>query len=214
MAENSLQIILADDHEILRFGLRGLLEKEAGLEVVGEAANGQELLKLLAERPCRIVLLDLTMPELDGLNALDIMRERYPQTIPVVLTMHSEREFLRMALDRGAGGYILKSDDLSRIPRALKEIAAGKAYVSPELSGMLFEDLREARNSSTHLHLLTRREREVLKLIVAGKTNNQIGDELDISPRTVQTHRSSMMEKLDLKNVAELVKFAVANSLG
>ena len=201
-------LILADDHRVLRLGMRTLLTRTDEFQVVGEAGNGRELLELLEKHPCRLVILDLSMPEMDGLKALDIMRTRFPDIRVLVFSMHREREFFRTALARGVDGYILKDDDLEKIPVAVREIRAGRKFFSNELTSFIAEDYAVLHDTMS-LELLTRREKEIMEMIARGLTNKEIAESLTISPRTVQTHRSNIMEKLDLKNTAELVKYAI-----
>ncbi len=207
------RIAIADDHDVLRFGIKTLLSRDPQIVVIGEARTGQDLIALLESKKCDLVILDLSMPGMDGLKALPEIRSRFAHLKVLVLTMHKEREFFRQALAAGVDGYILKDDDFERIVGAVHEIRRGRKTYSPELASFIVEDYTVMRESALSLELLTRREREILKRIAQGRTNKEIADELDISPRTAQTHRSNLMHKLDLKNTADLVRFAVSHGI-
>ena len=161
------RIFLADDHDVLRFGLRTLLAKDSDFIIVGEADNGQDLLDSLEKASCHLVILDLSMPGMDAFKTLELLRQRFPDVKVLIYSMHKEKEFFRKALTK----------------------------------------------NEVILDILTKREREILKMIASGSTNKEIGSKLDISPRTVQTHRTNLMEKLRLKNTADLVKFAYSHGL-
>ncbi len=211
--ESKYRIIIADDHDILRFGLKNLIIKDPSLEVVAEAQDGQTLLDLLEKKKCDLVILDLSMPGLDGLKALDRIRARHGDLQILILTMHKEREFFRHALARGVQGYMLKDDSFDRILFAIHEIRAGRKSYSAEIASFIVEDYNLIRDSQMSQEILTRREKEILKMIAGGMTNREIGKSLEISPRTIQTHRTNIMQKLDLKNTAEMVKFAIERGL-
>ena len=206
------RIAIADDHVVLRYGLRTLLARFPEFEVVGEAGDGEELLALLARVPCDLVLLDLSMPGMDGLKALDVMRKLHTDIRVVIFSMHKEREFFRQAVALGVAGYILKDDDFERIPIALRDVLHGRKYFSSEMTSLLANEYTLLRDGMS-LELLTRREREVLKHIAGGLTSREIAEQLDISFRTVQTHRSNLMEKLEIHNTAELVRYALDRGL-
>ncbi len=207
------KIFLADDHAVLRFGLRSLLAKDSNLCIVGEAETGNKLLDSLNKIDCDLVILDLSMPGMDGFKTLDLLRTRFPATKVLIYSMHKEKEFFRMALSKNVNGYILKDENLEKLLPAIREIRSGKKYFSSELTLYLADQFTVNHQSEIILDILTRREREVLKMIASGSTNKEIGSKLDISPRTVQTHRTNLMEKLRLKNTADLVKFAYSRGL-
>lgn len=210
--KSGCRIAIADDHVVLRYGLRTLLSRYPEFEVVGEAGDGAELLSLLAEVPCDLVLLDLSMPGMDGLKALEALKKAHPSVRVVIFSMHKEREFFRQAVAQGVAGYILKDDDFERIPIALRDVLAGRKYFSSEMTSLLADEYNILRDGMS-LELLTRREREVLKLIAEGLTSRSIAEKLDISFRTVQTHRGNLMEKLGIHNTAELVRYALDRGL-
>jgi len=194
------RIVIADDHALFRQGLRRIIEGVSDLEVAGEAGDGAELLGLLAQSPVNLVILDLSMPKLRGLEAIRQIRGRFPQVRILVLTMH--KEFLHEALSCGASGYLVKEDADRELFNALERIRLGGVYVSPRL--------RDDRAVCAHPagEALSHREREVLQLIVEGKTNRDVADILLLSVRTVEAHRASIQHKLNLGNAAELVRYA------
>ncbi|MBL0263265.1 MAG: response regulator transcription factor [Leptospiraceae bacterium] len=207
------RIFIADDHDVLRFGLKALLTKDSDVTIIGEADNGQDLLDSLEKASCDLVILDLSMPGMDGFRTLDLLRQRFPYIKVLIYSMHKEKEFFRKALTKNVNGYILKDENLEKLLEAVREIRSGKKYFSSELILYLADQFTINRESEVILDLLTKREREILKMIASGSTNKEIGGKLDISPRTVQTHRTNLMEKLRLKNTADLVKFAYTHGL-
>ena len=209
------KVVLADDHMVLRLGLRNLLSREDSILVVGEAANGEELLELLKLKPCDLVILDLSMPGMNGIQVLEKLRVTYPELRVLIFTMQKEHEFFRHAVRKGVDGYVLKDDNLELILQAIQEIRAGRKYYSSELTAFALAVEEEAAlpEKEIALEVLTRREREILVMIAGGATSKEIAEDLAISHRTVQTHRSNLLEKLGLKNTAALVKFAVSMGL-
>ena len=206
------RIAIADDHVVLRYGLRTLLSRFPEFTVVGEAGDGEELIALVEKVPCDLVLLDLSMPGMDGLKVLEILRKKHVAIRVVIFSMHKEREFFRQAVAQGVAGYILKDDDFERIPIALRDVVAGRKYFSSEMTSLLADEYNVLRDGMS-LELLTRREREVLRYIAAGLTSRDIAEQLEISFRTVQTHRSNLMLKLGIHNTAELVRYALDRGL-
>ena len=209
----SYHIVLADDHIMFRNGLKRILEERSDLEVVGEVNCGLELLKLLEKLVPDLAILDISMPKLRGLEAIHEIKMNYPKVRILVLTMHKDQEYLHQALSAGAEGYLLKEDADSELFSAIDRVRQGKIYVSPKLSEGLTEDwvkmTRVNHRPSFDTERLTVREREVLKLIAEGKSGKEIGDLLFISARTVERHRANIMEKLNLKKTAGLVKYAI-----
>ncbi len=209
----SYRIVLADDHAILRHGLRKTLEQASGVEVIGEAGDGLELLNLVNRLRPQMVILDISMPKLRGIEAVREIKKAHPHTKILILTMHKEREYLYHGISAGADGYLLKEDSAGELFSAIDRIQKGRIYVSPNLSEGLTEDWvklsRGERKGSLENEKLSTREREVLKLIAEGKSNKEIGGLLLISPRTVERHRANILDKLNLKKAADLVKYAV-----
>jgi len=204
------RIILADDHVIFRQGMKALITEAAGLEVVGEAGDGFELLHLLDEVPADMAILDISMTGLQGIETTREIRKKYSHLIVMILTMHKNKEFLYHAISAGARGYLLKEDSDIELFSAIEAIRKGAIYVSKLLADEVSEDFSQLiegrRNPSSDL--LSLRETEVLKLVAEGKTTKEIGELLFISPRTVENHRAHIQKKLALSNTAELVRYA------
>ena len=201
-------IILADDHAMLREGIRKIIERIEGALISGEVNDGLELLELLKKSSPNLVILDISMPNLRGLEAIREIKKTYPQVKVLVLTMHKKKEFLRQALRDGADGFLLKEDAGSELIRAVQTVRNGGKYLSPLLSSVLTSLAVEEEKTE----VLTMREREVLKLLAEGKRTKEIAAALYISPHTVRRHRSNIMEKLNIKNLADLVKYAISQS--
>ena len=205
------RIVVADDHSMLRQGIKKIIEESKNMVVVGEASDGLELLNLLKKMTPDMVILDISMPNLRGIEATSELKMIYPEVKILILTMHKRKEYLYHALAAGADGYLLKEDTDTELFSAIEAVRQGETYVSPLLSKALTNDLVEiARGDHNRpAEPLTTREREILKLIAEGKSSKEIADLLFISIRTVQHHRASIMKKLDLKKVADLVKYAI-----
>jgi DNA-binding NarL/FixJ family response regulator len=201
-------IILADDHPMFREGIRKIIERIAGALITGEVNDGLELLELLKKSSPNLVILDISMPNLRGLEAIKEIKKAYPQVKVLVLTMHKKKEFLRQALRDGADGFLLKEDAGSELIRAMQTVRNGGKYLSPLLSSVLTSLAVEEEKTE----VLTMREREVLKLLAEGKRTKEIAAALYISPHTVRRHRSNIMEKLNIQNLADLVKYAISQS--
>jgi len=201
-------IILADDHPMFREGIRKIIERIEGVCITGEANDGFELLELLKKSSPNLVILDISMPNLRGLEAIREIKKTYPQVKILVLTMHKKKEFLRQALRDGADGFLLKEDAGSELIRAMQTVRNGGKYLSSLLSGVLTSLAVEEEKTE----VLTMREREVLKLLAEGKRTKEIAASLYISPHTVRRHRSNIMEKLNIQNLADLVKYAISQS--
>ena len=209
------RIILADDHSLFRGGLKSLLSAEPAFRVVAEAKDGQELLQKLKSVVCDAVILDLSMPEMDGLQALKTIRQKHPKVKVLVLTMQKDAEHFQKAIKNGAHGYLLKEDAFDELKIAIPKIMRDKEYVSPSVSRFVTD--RYVRSfddaDSPSLEILTKREKQILTLIANGLANKNIASKLKISPRTVETHRIHLTDKLGIKNTAGLVRFAVSKGL-
>lgn len=207
----SYRIVLADDHILMRRGLRMMIESQPGLEVIGEAGDGLELLKLLQGTTPDMVLVDVAMPRLRGIEAVREIRSLYPHVRILVVSMHKNREYIYHAFATGADGYLLKEDSDTELLLALGTVREGKKFLSPLLQQDLTEDLAVLVRSGGNLDAqpLTVRESEVLKLIAEGSQNREIAELLCISTRTVEHHRASIMKKLGFKSLADLVKYAI-----
>jgi len=209
---SAFQIVLADDHLMFRQGLRKILEERVDLKVIGEATCGLELLKLLQELVPDLVILDISMPNLRGIEAVREIKSLCPNVKILILTMHKEREYLYQSISAGADGYLLKEDADTELFSAIKTIQQSRIYISPTMADDSKDDwARMARGEKTipFGDPLTTRERQVLKLIAEGKSSKDIAELLFISIRTVERHRANLMDKLGLKKTADLVKYAI-----
>jgi two-component system response regulator NreC len=211
----SVSIVLADDHPVVRRGMRTLLESEADFSIVGEAGDGLETVRLVERLEPNVLVLDLMMPGLSGLEVLRIARQRSPQTRIVVLSMYSDNGFIAEALRNGATGYVLKGCTEENVVRAVRDAAAGRRYLSPPVSEIAIDAyIKQAQAGPFDPHeTLTAREREVLQSAAEGKTCAEIAARLHISQRTVENHRASLMRKLGLQNQTELVRYALRRRL-
>jgi DNA-binding NarL/FixJ family response regulator len=207
------RIVLADDHVLVRQGLRRILEQRTDLEVVGEAGDGLELLHLLDRMAADLVILDIFMPNLRGIEAIHEVKVAHPGVGVLILTMNKDKEYLYLALSEGAKGYLLKEDADKELFSAIERVRQGKTYVSPFFSEEVLDDLvqmgRGDARSVFETDPLTTREREVLKLIAEGNSSKEIAGALFISVFTVNNHRASIMEKLHMNKVTDLVKYAI-----
>jgi two-component system response regulator NreC len=205
----SIRILLADDHGVMRAGLRAMLEAEPGVEVVAEAADGKEALYLAGQHQPDIVIMDIGMPGLDGIEATRRLKERSPQSKVLILSMYEEESLLREAIKAGAAGYVIKRAAEEELIAAIQAVSRGDMYIHPAVTRLLVKDLSSEVNlQKSSLDKLTPRELEVMGYIVRGYTNRQTAEALFISVRTVEGHRASLLGKLGLKNRLELVEFA------
>ena len=205
-------IILADDHAMMREGIRNIIEAVPGLKVIGEAGDGYQLLKMLKKTVPDMVILDISMPGMRGIEAAREISARNPDVRILMLSMHKNQEFLAMALEAGARGYLLKEDTGDELLHAIARIRAGRTFLSTTLAKHLSKDIIAIcrGNHESRVDPLTARERQVLKLIAEGHTDRRIGELLFISQRTVQRHRYNIRNKLNFKHTADLVKYAIA----
>lgn len=212
---NNLKLFIADDHGILREGLKHILNSMPGCEVVGEAADGQEALERIEEIKPDLAILDISMPEMTGIEVARRLRKYNPQIKIIVLTRHDNEEYVDQLLKYGIQGYVLKDDAGDDLMRAVEAVRKDETYLSPRITKKLMSDYGRPnrRQDSGQFSLLTNREREILKLIAEGKTNEQIAKQLWISPRTAKVHRANIMKKLDVHKVADLVKYAIKTGL-
>jgi DNA-binding NarL/FixJ family response regulator len=214
--EKKARIVLAEDHTILRQGLRALLSADPGFEIVGEACDGREAVRCVEKMAPDLLLMDLSMPRMNGMEAIREIKKRYPQTRIIALTVHREEEYLVTTLQAGAEGYVLKDATHEELVLAINSVMAGKPYLSPAVAGKIIEGYLEKKNTERPVssrQKLSPREREVLKLIAEGYRNKQIAAELCISLKTVEKHRANLMKKLDLHNTAALTVYAVGKGL-
>ncbi len=210
----SVTILLVDDHPIVRQGLRHLLEGEAEFKVLGEAGDGVEALLLTERLKPNILVVDMMMPGLNGLEVLRQIKHISPGTRTIVLSMQSADAYVIEALKYGAAGYVLKETGPSELVNAVREVTQGNQYLSAKLSERLKTNGRSIMDIPSDIYeTLTTREREILQMTVEGRTSQEIGDKLIISPRTVEVHRSNLMNKLGIKNQAELIRFAIKRGI-
>jgi DNA-binding NarL/FixJ family response regulator len=207
---HSYRVILADDHVLFRQGIKRLLGDLKGVEVIGEAGDGIELLSLLRKQQPQMVILDISMPRLRGLEAAKEIKTSFPQIKILILSMHKNTEYFYNAISSGAEGYLLKEDADRELYTAIEKIRRGERYVSPILLADLSKDVVELRGGHrrTSSEDLSIREKEILKLVAEGKTSPEIADLLCISVRTVQNHRANIMRKLNIKNTTDLLRYA------
>lgn len=211
-----VRIVLAEDHTILREGLRALLTADPDFEIIGEAADGREAVRFVEKQIPDLILMDLSMPRMTGMDAIREIKKRYPQTKIIALTVHKTEEYLRTTLQAGADGYVLKDATHNELLMAIHNVLKGKTYLSPGVSGRVIEGYlegKESQMSESTLGLLSQREREVLKLIAEGYKNKEIATDLCISLKTVEKHRANLMKKLDLHNAAALTAYAIEHGL-
>ncbi len=211
-----VRIVLADDHEMLRAGLKELLEKEPDFKVVAQARDGEDLLeKLGAHIKADCVVLDLSMPNMDGLMTLKEIRRRFPKIRSLILTMQKDSEHFKHAMVLGARGYVLKDSAFDQLVLAVKMVMKGKTFISPGISNLIAEQFVRSTQEGDFpsLEILTPREKEILCCIAQGQANKNIAGRLGISIRTVETHRSHLIHKLGLKTASALVKYALARGL-
>jgi two-component system response regulator NreC len=211
-----IRILLADDHGIVRQGTRSLLEKETDFEVVGEAEDGRAAVELASALQPTIVVMDIAMPQLNGLDAAAQIARRQPEVGIIILSMHEEEDYLVRALSAGVRGYLLKDTAQIDLVRAVRSVAQKKAFFSPAIAQMMVEDFTrqmQKKGIADSYELLTEREREILQLLAEGKSNKEAATILDVSPYTIETHRNNLMQKLNLHNTAEIVLYAVRKKI-
>jgi DNA-binding NarL/FixJ family response regulator len=215
--KNPVRVVVADDHAILREGLRALFKGIPGLAWVGEAADGREAVRIAEEAAPDLVIMDITMPGLNGVDATRQILAKLPRTRVLALSMHTERRFVLEMLRAGASGYVSKENAFEELSRAIEVVSRGDTYLSPKVSGPVVDELLNGIHPGAGPDLgfarLTSRERQVLQLLSEGLTTKEIAAELHISPKTVETHRLRLMKKLDVHNLAELVRVAVREGL-
>jgi DNA-binding NarL/FixJ family response regulator len=211
----SIRVLLADDHKIIRQGLRSLLEKQQDMEVVAEAEDGRSAVRLAAEMAPDVVIMDVTMPDLNGIEATRQILSKSPDIKVVALSMHSDASFITEMLKSGAAGYLLKDCAFEELANAIRTVLGNQTYLSPAISGVVLEDYvhRLSKTGFSSPDALSDREREVLQLMAEGYSTKKIAQKLHISVKTVETHRRQMMSKLDIHTIAELTKYAIRRGL-
>jgi DNA-binding NarL/FixJ family response regulator len=212
----NVRILLADDHNILRDGMRLLLERQPGFAVVGEAADGREIVELAREQQPDVVVMDIAMPNMNGIEATRRIVEKQPRTGIVILSMHYDESYVIRSLKAGARAYLLKDALKTELIAAIRAVAEGRSFFSPKISRILQEDYVEAlgrKGADDSYELLTDREREILQLVAEGQTNKEIAVALNVSLYTVDTHRTHILQKLNLHSVPELILYAVRKGI-
>jgi DNA-binding NarL/FixJ family response regulator len=212
-----LRIVVADDHEFVRRGIRGLLGAQRGWRVIGEATNGREVVEKTSKLKPDVAILDISMPDLDGLQATRQIREATPGTSVVILTMHESDQMVRRVLEAGALGYVLKSDLAAHLVKAVRHVSAGKLFLTPRVSDIVLngflKNASQPEPKENSRALLTPREVQVIRHLAEGKSNKEIAAELGITIRTVETHRAKIMLKLGLHSLAELIRYAIRSEI-
>jgi len=212
----NIKIVLAEDHTILREGLKALLSSDPQFDIIGEAADGREAVRCVEKFGPDLLLMDLSMPRMSGMEAIREIKKRYPETRIIALTVHKTDEYLHTTLQAGADGYVLKDATHDELVMAIKNVMKGKSYLSPGVSEKVIEGYLEGKETAgpdSPWETLSPREREVLKLIAEGYKNKEIADDLCISLKTVEKHRANLMKKLDLHNAAALTVYAMQKGL-
>ncbi|SDM43612.1 DNA-binding response regulator, NarL/FixJ family, contains REC and HTH domains [Catalinimonas alkaloidigena] len=200
-----IKVVIADDHQLFRDGVLALLARDEDIDVVGEAATGEEALHIIALREPHVALIDLGLPERHGLDVIKLLRKRHPQVKCIALTMHDEGQYVVQAVRNGAYGYLLKNADEAELKQAIHTVFTGKKYFNAYISELMIQNMAV---QGSQVKKLSQREQEVLQRVAEGKITKEIADELSVSTRTVETHRVNIMKKLDVRNTAELIKKA------
>ncbi len=209
-----VRVLLAEDHELVRSGFRALLEDLGDIEVIGEVANGRDAVSFVSSRRPDVVLMDISMPELNGLDATAQIVKRFPGVKILVLSMHGDEEYVAQALKAGAVGYLLKDAGRAELEIAVRAAARGETYLSPRASRAVIQDFVEgSARSETAREKLSPRQRQVLQLIGEGSSTKEIASKLNISPKTVETHRAQLMKRLDVHDIPSLVRYAIRMGL-
>ncbi len=210
-----IRIVIADDHSLIRQGIKSIICQDQTMEVVGEAADGLELLDLLTRRDADMVIMDISMPGMNGIEAMGKIRELYPHMLLLILTMHSNRQYFYHSITAGAHGYLMKDDSDTELLNAIRTVCRGRTYVSPQLSQEVTDEMIAAFRDRRQVPLacLTEREKQVLQLVVKGHTSKEMADILCLSPRTIDHHRASLLKKFGMKNTVDLIKYVLRNSI-
>lgn len=213
MTNQPIQVLLVDDHSMLRDGLRSLLEARDEVQVIGEAGTGHEAVQITQEKKPDIVILDLGLPDINGLDVIELLIEKHPEVKIVVLSMHISREHVSKAIEAGALGYIPKSSTHSRLLEAIQVVAQGESFLHPKATSALLNSITDPTSQEVRLKKLSDREIEVIRLTAMGLTSRESGLRLEISPKTVDTYRSRAMEKLEIQQRPELIRFVLQAGL-
>lgn len=210
---SNIRILLVDDHQLVRVGMRTLLSALPDITVVGDTGDGRSALESIAALEPNIVLMDISMPGLNGLEATVRIAKEFPLSRVIILSMHANEEYVLQALRAGAAGYLVKNAAPEELELAIRAVARGETYLSPTISRHVVEELLGGKRSASPIDVLTPRQREILQLVAEGKTTKQIAAVLDVSIKTVESHRAQLMERLDIRDVAGLVRFAIRHGV-
>lgn len=215
---NEKRILLVDDHQLIIDGLKGFFENHATYKVVGEANDGEEAIRITPALMPDVILMDVEMPKITGIQTCEEIKRTYPQCKVIIVSMHQEKELIKKLVERGADGYLLKNASRDEVLKAIDTVVSGESYFSNDVTLSLLNKAKQSENggfstANEQLQELTEREIEIIKLVAEGMTNKEIGETLFISHRTVDTHRTNLMKKLDINNVAGLIRFAFKNGL-
>ena len=208
-----IRVLLVDDHAMMREGLRAVLEKESNVEVVGEAENGREALALARDAPCQVVVMDVSMPSLNGIETARRLRQLDPRIKIVALSVHAEKRYVLAMLAAGATGYVLKSAAARSLMQAIRAVVAGRSYLCPEVASVAVDYIAAREAAAAPASDLTSRQREIVQLLAEGRSSKEVATELHIAVATVETHRREIMRKLDLHSVVELTRYALREGL-
>jgi two-component system response regulator NreC len=214
-SDMSIRILLADDHKIVRAGLRALIEKQSGMEVIAEAGDGRSAVQMVQELLPNVVIMDIAMPDMNGIEATRQITATAPNVKIVALSMHSDKRFVAEMLKAGAAGYMLKDCAFEELANAIRSVITNRTYLSPKIADIIIKDYTRLfpNTEFSVFSILTLREREVLQLLAEGKTTKEISSSLQISVKTVETYRKQIMDKLDIYSIAELTKYAIREGL-
>ena len=209
------KILLVDDHKILREGIRSLVKGYNDMEVIGEAADGRAALQMVADDQPDVVIMDISMPDLNGIDATRLIHDKYPDVKVIALSMHHDKQFVSEIFRAGASGYLIKDSAFDELEHAIRVVMSGKTYINPHIASLVVESLvsQSPTPGPQAFSLLTEREREVLQLIAEGRSTKQIAVDLRVSSKTVESHRRQVMGKLNIRSVAELTKYAIREGL-
>ncbi len=208
-----IKVVIADDHAILRRGLRQIIDETTDLAVVGEAENSAQALKFVRENPCDVMLLDISMPDRNGIDTLKMVKKEFPKLSVLMLSMHPENQYAVRALRAGAAGYLSKQSAAGQLVAAIREAAKGRKYLTPLVAEELANHLSRGDEERPGHHLLSNREFQTMCLMASGKTLTEVAEELSLSIKTISVYRARILEKLQLKNTAEITHYAIKNQL-
>jgi DNA-binding NarL/FixJ family response regulator len=213
--QKQYRILLADDHVLIRHGIKNIIKKNDQLEVVGEVSNGKQLMSFLEDSEVDLIILDISMPDIGGMEAIGLVKNKYPWIKILMLTMHKNKQYFYSAMAAGADGYLMKDDSDEELLVAITKVLNGKSYISPYMTDDFADDVISMyRNERrTPFQELTKREKEILQLVVQGFTSKQMAGQLNLSQRTIDHHRSNLLRKFNRKNSVDLVNYAVRNGL-